>query len=272
MDVGLQQQYNRARYYLSADGRFAVMDQLIGRTDSPVSFHKYLYAWADPTIHDDPSGLDPQDPKELGKSAEIIIDAYYLLDHLGDLLDFNIKPWSGYGGVLRIDIINYSHGWLAEIKSLGQADLGPKQLADYIKPANLAKVVGREDWGPDPWKVPAYTRFFWLGAINAEQKDWFGYILGNDQGVISYQLWKRGQNPPRAVPSPVPTEVEIEKQSLEAKRVFDNKQNPGTSWGSLALQSLYVGTQLTTALILVAMAGRAIKVETEIYSAIETIL
>lgn len=101
---------------------------------------------------------------------------------------------------------------------------------------------------------PIHLRFFWLGIINPQQRDWFGYILENNRGVIKYVLWKRGESQPTSVMDPAPTYPVIEQRSIDAKKQFDAKQNPGSGSGQLGLQILYIGTQLATAAIIIAMA------------------
>ena len=55
-DSGLDQYYLRARYYDQGVGRFTQMDTWMGRSQDPVTLHKYLYANADPVRYVDPSG------------------------------------------------------------------------------------------------------------------------------------------------------------------------------------------------------------------------
>lgn len=55
-DSGLDQYYLRARYYDQGVGRFTQMDTWMGRSQDPITLHKYLYANADPVLGTDPSG------------------------------------------------------------------------------------------------------------------------------------------------------------------------------------------------------------------------
>ncbi|WP_049722685.1 choice-of-anchor A family protein [Gilvimarinus polysaccharolyticus] len=55
-DAGLDQYYLRARYYDQNVGRFTQMDTWMGRSQDPVTLHKYLYANTDPVNFTDPSG------------------------------------------------------------------------------------------------------------------------------------------------------------------------------------------------------------------------
>ena len=55
-DSGLNQYYLRARYYDQGVGRFSQMDTWMGRSQDPVTLHKYLYANADTVNGIDPSG------------------------------------------------------------------------------------------------------------------------------------------------------------------------------------------------------------------------
>jgi RHS repeat-associated protein len=59
IDVGLQQEYNRARYYVTGIGRFSKQDSIEGgKFASPLSLQKYIYANVDPVNRVDPSGHD----------------------------------------------------------------------------------------------------------------------------------------------------------------------------------------------------------------------
>jgi RHS repeat-associated protein len=55
-DARIQQQYLRARYYDPTTGRFNRLDPFFGNLQDPLSFHKYLYAHADPINGYDPTG------------------------------------------------------------------------------------------------------------------------------------------------------------------------------------------------------------------------
>jgi RHS repeat-associated protein len=55
-DPALGVYYNRARYYDQRIGRFWTMDTNEGKTEDPISLHKYLYAGDNPVDHLDPSG------------------------------------------------------------------------------------------------------------------------------------------------------------------------------------------------------------------------
>jgi RHS repeat-associated protein len=48
--------YFRARYYDPATGRFLTEDSREGHPDTPPSLHRYLYAYANPTVWTDPTG------------------------------------------------------------------------------------------------------------------------------------------------------------------------------------------------------------------------
>jgi RHS repeat-associated protein len=55
-DLGLY--YLRARYFNPASGRFLSRDPEAGRSQSPITLHKYLYGNGDPVGNGDPSGMD----------------------------------------------------------------------------------------------------------------------------------------------------------------------------------------------------------------------
>jgi RHS repeat-associated protein len=49
--------YMQARYYDPETGRFISMDPAEGKPDTPASYHRYLYAYGNPTVYIDPYGL-----------------------------------------------------------------------------------------------------------------------------------------------------------------------------------------------------------------------
>ena len=55
-DNTLNKYYLRARYYDQTQGRFTQMDTWMGRSQDPITLHKYLYANADPISYIDPTG------------------------------------------------------------------------------------------------------------------------------------------------------------------------------------------------------------------------
>ncbi len=55
-DAATQQQYLRARFYNSANGRFNRLDPFAGNTQDPQSLNKYAYVHGDPIGNTDPSG------------------------------------------------------------------------------------------------------------------------------------------------------------------------------------------------------------------------
>ncbi len=57
-DTRIGQQYLRARYYNAANGTFNRLDPFFGNLRDPQSFHKYLFAHADPVNGIDPTGLE----------------------------------------------------------------------------------------------------------------------------------------------------------------------------------------------------------------------
>ena len=56
-DAASQQQYLRARFYNSANGRFNRLDPFAGSNQDPQSLHKYAYVHGDPIQGIDPTGL-----------------------------------------------------------------------------------------------------------------------------------------------------------------------------------------------------------------------
>jgi RHS repeat-associated protein len=58
LDISLSDYYLRGRYYDSDLGRFTRMDNYAGRLREPVTLHKYMYAYSNPSMNTDPSGRD----------------------------------------------------------------------------------------------------------------------------------------------------------------------------------------------------------------------
>ncbi len=223
----------RTRYMDPKVARFTQMDSFSGYLEDPRSLQKYSYAQDDPVMLIDPSGLDADDMSR-GNAAHKIIFGFYYIDHFGQAVLFNMKGWRG-GDPLRADITNIngnggSTGYMAEVKSISEAldRQTAKQLGDYLTQANSFNMAGKT-WKPDPWQAPLYLRFFWLGAVDAQWKDWFGFIVGNVEGIISYVLWQKGENVPIDVKVPVPSYEAIKQKSIEGKRAFDKWEGDDTT-------------------------------------------
>jgi RHS repeat-associated protein len=208
-DQRIEMQYLRARYYNPASGTFNRLDPFAGRIRDPQSLHKYLYVHADPIQGIDPSGLAGE-PDQLarGKAAHKIITAYYKLEHIGDLVEGGTKPWRG-GRRWLVDITNFTKKTMAEIKSTNPAEIakGQAKLAGYVAATNAAKVFHCNTWAPDLWEPSSVLRYFWLGAANPVYEDWYGVIVGNLNGVVTYELFQDGETVPEPVPVPVPVSL-----------------------------------------------------------------
>jgi len=69
--------YAKARYYDPAAGRFLTQDPFAGTLQTPPSLHKYLYAYANPTVYTDPTGriaVLKRASNFLGELQESLID------------------------------------------------------------------------------------------------------------------------------------------------------------------------------------------------------
>jgi len=155
---------------------------------------------------------------ERGKAAHRIITAYYQDEHPGNWVDGNIKPWRG-GKRWLPDIINFTTKTMAEIKSTTPSEVlkGAAKLVGYLSAANAATLAGSRTWGPDLWFPLPIHVFFWLGAVDPLFSDWYGVIVGNLGGVITYQLHEISPTAPAPIPVPVTQAV------TETKRVLSNR-------------------------------------------------
>ena len=73
-DSDLNLYYNRARYLNVSTGRFWTMDSFEGRSQDPLSLHKYLYVGANPVNRIDPRGKDFIDTlAAIGVSATLFV-------------------------------------------------------------------------------------------------------------------------------------------------------------------------------------------------------
>jgi RHS repeat-associated protein len=99
----------RARYYDARRGRFASIDPMPGSPASPLSFHRYLYAGADPV-----NGVDPLGTTVSLEYAIIVTGSFY------EIMDI------GFGGYLSG--MSFSPNWvmayLDKVKAVGGGKVG----------------------------------------------------------------------------------------------------------------------------------------------------
>jgi len=94
----------RARYYAPVSGRFMSTDSWKGNQNQPISYNKWVYAYANPIVYSDPTGLITQGDED--KTATAILND--LKSRFGVVI---IKDW----GVISVpDIWHYTYhcGWL----------------------------------------------------------------------------------------------------------------------------------------------------------------
>jgi hypothetical protein len=250
------------RNYDTTLGRFISFDTFEGYRGDPLTLQRYVYGANDPVNNIDPSG---HTTKEQGKSAHKIISAIYKLDHQNAVVDISIKPYSG-GKKLLADIINYTGetvdtGLLAEIKTPGEAKEGDTQLAGYLNQYNALR-VNNSTWLRDSFWNPT-IKAFWLGVVdpnNPEFKDTFGFIVGNNNGVIVYDTFDRRGPRPQPDPIPVPLEV-VEKITDDVYNNNFDTTNPEPVFAlprEIVIETVLASAGLGTAILLARAAVPAI--------------
>jgi len=142
-DLGLY--YNRARYLNVSTGRFWTMDTFEGRSQDPLSLHKYLYAGADPINHIDPRG------KDLAESiAAVAISVTLFVQSVPQLLSEAFEEGGTAVGVLFNELgqvaENYAGQTLAlvedalpEIETLPQQPVGQRVIDFVVRNTETAK-------------------------------------------------------------------------------------------------------------------------------------
>jgi RHS repeat-associated protein len=128
--------YNRARYLSVQTGRFITMDSYEGNILEPISFHKYLYASANPINNTDPSGFDTLAAYDSAITGDLINATgatYQLLGAYGQLLEQKGKtPWSPADEQGLRDYIQ-GHFYEYDGQNIDCADLAIEFLANYAK-------------------------------------------------------------------------------------------------------------------------------------------
>ena len=66
--------YFKARYYDPTIGRFLSQDPAEGQDERPASYHRYLYAYGNPTVYVDPDGR----VAVMREGADLLSDAVFL--------------------------------------------------------------------------------------------------------------------------------------------------------------------------------------------------
>ena len=142
-DLGLY--FNRARYLNVSTGRFRTMDTFGGRSQDPLSLHKYLYAGANPVNHIDCSGKDFID-----SLAAISISVTLFVSSVPQLLSQAFEEGGTAVGVLFNEFgqvaENYAGQVLAlvedalpEVEALPQQPVGQRVIDFVVRNTETAK-------------------------------------------------------------------------------------------------------------------------------------
>ncbi|MGE3298335.1 MAG: RHS repeat-associated core domain-containing protein [Porticoccaceae bacterium] len=95
-DTGLY--YAGARWYDPLVGNFNGMDPAQGRTETPVSFHRYLYANGNPLFFVDLTGMESMSAEEVAMQLQLLAQAQSAFDGLSPSLRFELTS-----GLLDLD-------------------------------------------------------------------------------------------------------------------------------------------------------------------------
>ena len=148
-DSGLYQL--RARYYDPAVGRFISRDPFGGRTGSPVSMHRYLYANADPVNYSDPTGLEGLPSLIVAQFLSNTLDTALALAVRGESVCniFTASSVAGktvfWGGLAAGAIYEFSHVYGAPIKT-GISVFGINPLAIHSEEISAIEIRVDVPW------------------------------------------------------------------------------------------------------------------------------
>ncbi|MGE3972869.1 MAG: RHS repeat domain-containing protein, partial [Porticoccaceae bacterium] len=95
-DTGLY--YAGARWYDPLTGSFNGMDPAFGKTESPISFHRYLYANTNPLFFVDLTGMESMSAEEVAMQLQLLAQAQSAFDGLSPSLRFELTS-----GLLDLD-------------------------------------------------------------------------------------------------------------------------------------------------------------------------
>jgi len=104
-DADLGVYYLRARYFNPLAGRFLTRDTDAGRIKAPITLHKYLYAYADPVNHWDPSGhggLTAGQVLAIGMAVIMFLDPIVENIECIEELSQSFLEWLGKGKAAQI--------------------------------------------------------------------------------------------------------------------------------------------------------------------------
>jgi RHS repeat-associated protein len=144
-DSDLNLYYNRARYLNVSTGRFWTLDTFEGRSQDPLSLHKYLYAGANPVNRIDRSGKDFID-----SLAAISISVTLFVSSVPQLLSEAFEEGGTAVGVLFNEFgqvaENYAGQVLAlvedalpEVEALPQQPVGQRVIDFVVRNTETAK-------------------------------------------------------------------------------------------------------------------------------------
>jgi len=122
-DPDLHLYYNRARYLNTSTGRFWSMDTFVGRSDDPLSLHKYLYAGADPINRRDPRGRDFID-----SIVAVSISVTLFVSSVPHLLSEAFEEGGTAVGVLFNEIGQVAENYAAQVLTLVEDEIGEIEI------------------------------------------------------------------------------------------------------------------------------------------------
>jgi RHS repeat-associated protein len=122
-DPDLHLYYNRARYLNVSTGRFWTMDTFEGRSQDPISLHKYLYVGADPINRVDPRGKDFID-----SIAAVAVSATIFAASVPQLLSEAFEEGGTAVGVLFNEFGQVAENYAGQVLALVEDEIGEIEI------------------------------------------------------------------------------------------------------------------------------------------------
>ncbi len=217
--------YFKARYYDPDTGRFLNQDAYLGDINTPPSLHRYLYAYANPTVYIDLNGYE-----------SVFGDATEQLEHFKDWLGEQNKTSNSKLAAVAIGTAQF-------VSTLGEGITRPLDIA-----ANLAQTAA----GVDNQKVRdelAGTKKFVTNAAD--------FVVNGDYGKAANNVYQAAANEAgKASNGDVTAIANLTQAALGVMTAKGGASDLATAGKSLAAKA---GNALDVVSEKVANAGQAVK-------------